>query len=70
MIFGKGVYACVTYQKIKMFVSGVVVIFVSLFLQDGRAYNVDIEGAMVHSGEVGSMFGYSVAQHIDQSTSW
>ncbi|XP_067649238.1 integrin alpha-8-like [Haliotis asinina] len=70
MIFGKGVNGCVAYQQIIMYMCGTVVIFLSLFLQDGSAYNVDIEGAMVHSGEVGSMFGYSVAQHIDQSTSW
>lgn len=33
-------------------------------------FNIDVQRAIVHRGENGSMFGYAVAQHIDQSTNW
>ncbi|GFO14766.1 integrin alpha-ps2 [Plakobranchus ocellatus] len=33
-------------------------------------FNVDLKTAVVHEGPRDSMFGYAVAQHIDQSTNW
>ena len=54
-------------------VSNVYVLLVVLclvFLPPTLAFNVDLETRVVHAGENGSMFGYSVAQHMDQSTFW
>ncbi|XP_076465711.1 integrin alpha-8-like isoform X2 [Babylonia areolata] len=47
-----------------------VVLVVMMMGEVGESYNVDTVTAVVHQGEPGSMFGFSVAQHIDQSTNW
>lgn len=48
----------------------VIVFLVMTMLGWGDCYNVDTVTAIVHSGESGTMFGFSVAQHVDQSTHW
>lgn len=35
-----------------------------------RAFNIDIQSAIVHQGPANSYFGYSVAQHKDRGVSW
>lgn len=51
-------------------VEAAVVVMLFVLLRGSDAYNVDTDTALVHVGPDGSMFGFSVAQHIDQSTSW
>lgn len=34
------------------------------------AFNVDTENHVVHTGETGSKFGFTVAQYIDQEDNW
>ncbi|KAI8793168.1 integrin alpha-PS2 [Biomphalaria glabrata] len=41
-----------------------------LLASGAEAFNIDLRTAVVHHGPAGSFFGYSVAQHIDQSTNW
>ncbi|XP_025095116.1 integrin alpha-8-like isoform X4 [Pomacea canaliculata] len=49
----------------------VVAVLLGMFWESGVvAYNVDPDTALVHQGDADSMFGFSVAQHIDQSTNW
>lgn len=43
---------------------------VLILVPSAGAFNVDVQKAIIHTGENGSMFGYSVTQHIDQSTNW
>ncbi|CAL1533806.1 unnamed protein product [Lymnaea stagnalis] len=47
-----------------------VVVLGLLVAPGAEAFNVDLETAVVHQGTSGSMFGYAVAQHVDQSTNW
>ena len=51
----------------------VIVLFVLIFgctIPNVRAFNLDLKKAIVQRGETGSMFGYSVAQHLDQNRGW
>ncbi|XP_054288961.1 integrin alpha-PS2 isoform X2 [Macrosteles quadrilineatus] len=41
-----------------------------LFTCDVRGFNVDTEGFVKHSGEPGSMFGFSVAEHKERGSNW
>ncbi|XP_064614491.1 integrin alpha-8-like [Liolophura sinensis] len=34
------------------------------------SFNIDTKTAVVHTGDRGSMFGFDVAQHLDQGQSW
>ncbi|XP_041366767.1 integrin alpha-V-like [Gigantopelta aegis] len=63
-------FSCCVVRGMETFGTILTVIFFGSLLPESSAYNVDAEGGLVHSGEIGSMFGYAVAQHIDQSTSW
>ena len=47
-----------------------VLVTLTLFVGCGTAFNVDTRTAVVQSGPEGSMFGFSVAQHKDQSQNW
>lgn len=38
--------------------------------QQVRAFNIDTQSAVVHSGPANSYFGYTVAQHIDRDVNW
>ncbi|BFY97785.1 hypothetical protein BsWGS_00824 [Bradybaena similaris] len=51
------VYVCIVLASLAMVPSTV-------------AFNIDIETALVINGANDSMFGYAVAQHIDQSINW
>ncbi|RUS91582.1 hypothetical protein EGW08_000697 [Elysia chlorotica] len=46
------------------------VVLVGLLTPPAVAFNVDLKSAVVHQGPENSLFGYAVAQHIDQSTNW
>ena len=35
-----------------------------------NAFNLDLRTAVTHFGEPHTMFGFAVAQHIDQGTPW
>ena len=49
----------------------VIVVVMGLLMADmAVCFNVDTKTAIVHEEEAGSMFGFSVAQHVDQSTNW
>ena len=51
-------------------VVAVIVTLLVLFTPHTNAFNVDLKTAVVHTGPKDSMFGYAVAQHIDQQTNW
>ncbi|VDI79515.1 Hypothetical predicted protein [Mytilus galloprovincialis] len=51
----------------------VIVLFVCIFgyaIPITSAFNLDLKNAIIQRGETGSMFGFSVAQHLDQNTGW
>ena len=51
----------------------VIVLFVYIFgctFSSVCAFNLDIKKAIIQRGETGSMFGYAVAQHLDQNRGW
>jgi hypothetical protein len=59
---------------VRVWVSGGVYVALGLLLASlvdmAGAYNVDLRTALVHTGQPGSMFGFDVAQHVDQGSSW
>ncbi|KAL8622402.1 hypothetical protein ACOMHN_041730 [Nucella lapillus] len=61
---------CSCYRWKSRFDVVVLVLVVVMVCGGGECYNVDTVTAVVHGGEPGSMFGFSVSQHIDQSTNW
>lgn len=51
------------------FVIGVF-ICVCLLLNSSCGFNLEVEFPDVRTGSAGSMFGFSVAQHMDQGEGW
>ncbi|KAK3731729.1 hypothetical protein RRG08_035399 [Elysia crispata] len=56
--------------QLKQLMVVAVTIVLVLLTPPAVAFNVDLKSAVVHEGPENSMFGYAVAQHIDQSTNW
>ncbi|GFS07348.1 integrin alpha-PS2 [Elysia marginata] len=60
-------------QSLRQFSQLSIAIFAALLVlltPPAVAFNVDLKSAVIHEGPQNSMFGYAVAQHIDQSTNW
>ncbi|XP_076460948.1 integrin alpha-8-like isoform X2 [Babylonia areolata] len=67
---GVGVGVGVVADRVVAVLVVVLAVMMMLCAGVGECYNVDTVTAVVHQGEPGSMFGFSVSQHIDQSTNW
>lgn len=55
------------------FSDAIIVLVVSLvatLFQVTRAFNIDLDTALIHRGPPGTYFGFSVSQHKDGRASW
>lgn len=51
----------------------VIVLFIYIFgciIPQISAFNLDLKNPIIQRGETGSMFGFAVAQHLEQNTGW
>lgn len=48
----------------------VIVQFLGFIIPSASAFNLDLKNPIIQRGETGSMFGFSVAQHLEQGEGW